>query len=188
MTLTQKGTRVVAASTAEDILETDPETVASGKKEKEDDKSLDNKKRDKAIGEQIGGLFKPPSRNEDKEDEVKEEDVGAPIASTEEGSSGEEDNEGREDEREDDSIYNRKDTVLYNAEDNQEEASSGHEGQSSLSNLSESSDDGDEEEDGNGAKDINNDGNGGADKNNGAVGGYVEWLSFLSSLVSQRNI
>ena len=51
MTLTQKGTRVAAASTAEDILETDPETVASGKKEKEDDISLDNKRRDKAIGE-----------------------------------------------------------------------------------------------------------------------------------------
>ena len=50
-----------------------------------------------------------------------------------------------------------------------------------MSKLSESSDDGDEEEDGNGAKDINSDGNGGADRNNGAVGGYVEWLSFLST-------
>ena len=34
MTLTQKITRAAAATTAEDILESDPKTVASGEKEK----------------------------------------------------------------------------------------------------------------------------------------------------------
>ena len=83
MTLTQKeGRGAVVVDTAKDILESDPEIVASGVKKKEDDKNLEKTKRDKAIAEWIGQRFKSPSRNEDEEDEDEEEDVGAPLTST----------------------------------------------------------------------------------------------------------
>ena len=65
MTLTQKGTRAEAA-TAEDILESEPKSIARSKKEKEDDENLEIKKRKKAIAEWIGRPLKPPSRNEDE--------------------------------------------------------------------------------------------------------------------------
>ena len=68
MTLTRKGARL-AAATAKDILESDRKTVASGEKGKEDEESLERKKRDKTIAEWIDRLFKPPLRNEDEEDE-----------------------------------------------------------------------------------------------------------------------
>ena len=84
MTITWKGARSAEeAATARDILESDPKSVASGKKEKEYDKNLESKKRDKSIAEWIGWPFKLPSHNKDKEEEDEEEDVGAHLASTE---------------------------------------------------------------------------------------------------------
>ena len=83
MTLTQKGTRATAAAaTAEDILKSYPKTVASGKKEKEDEENLESKKRDRAITEWISRPSKLPSHNEDKEYEDEIEYVGAHLAST----------------------------------------------------------------------------------------------------------
>ena len=68
MTLTRKGTRAAAAGvTTEDILDSDPETVASGETEKEYKQDLEGKKRDKSIAERIGQPFKPTSRNKDEE-------------------------------------------------------------------------------------------------------------------------
>ena len=60
LTLTRKGTRATAADTAEDILEYDPKTVGSTKKEKEDNENLECKKRNTAITEWIGQPFNPP--------------------------------------------------------------------------------------------------------------------------------
>ena len=68
MTLTQKGARAAAAMT-EDILDSDPKIVASGKKEKEDDEKSERKKHEKYILEWIGQSFKPPSHKKDKKDE-----------------------------------------------------------------------------------------------------------------------
>ena len=72
--------------------------------------------------------------------------------------------------------------MLYDAEDNEEEDLSGHEGESSSPKLLDISDDQDEEEDGTGAEDINGNGDGniGGDRNTGARGGSVEWIGFLS--------
>ena len=73
MTLTRKGKRAeAAAATAKDILKSGPESVASGEKEKEGDENPESKKHEKAITEWIGQPLKPPSRNEDKEDEDEE--------------------------------------------------------------------------------------------------------------------
>ena len=66
-----------------------------------------------------------PLGNEDKEYKYEEEYVGAPLDSIEESSSGDKDYEFREDDRED--------TVLYDAEKNEEEASLVHKGESFLS-------------------------------------------------------
>ena len=123
----------VEAYTAEDILESNSKKVASSEQEKNDDKNLESKKRDKAIAEWIRRPSGTPLRNEGKDDEDKEYDVSAPIASTEYSSTRDEDDEGHEDEREDDIIYDHEYTVLYNAEDSKEEASSGHNGELSLS-------------------------------------------------------
>ena len=118
MTLTQKGTRVASAETTKYILESDHKIVVSSVKEKEDDKNLESKKRKKAIAEWIVGNFKPPLRNKDEEYEGKEEDVGDPLASTDGGSPGEQDNEGRDGNHGYDNIYNCEDTVHYDVEDN----------------------------------------------------------------------
>ena len=176
MTLTQKGTRA-ATATAEDVLQSNPKSAASGKEEKEDDEISESKERDKAIAEWIGRPLKPPSSNKDKEDEDEEKDVGAPLASTENGSPGDKDDEGREDDQRQNGIYEREDTLLYNAEDNEEEASLGHKGADS----SKRSEDKDEDDDVTSDKDINCDGNsdGGGDRNNGTGGGSAEWLRFL---------
>ena len=132
MTLTQKGSRAATvAAMAEDILESDPETFASGKKEKDDDENSEIKKRDKAIAEWIGQPFKPPSRNKDKEDEDERKIFWCPSSFNRRTLPGETDDEGFADNREDDSIYDREDTVLYDDKDNKEEASLGHEGVSS---------------------------------------------------------
>ena len=82
---------------------------------------MESKKREKYIAEWIGRPLKPPLHNEDDENEDKEEDVGAPLASTEDSSLVDRGNKGREDDREDNGIYNCEDTMLYNAEDNEEE-------------------------------------------------------------------
>ena len=66
---------------AEDILESYPKTVARAKREKGDYKILLIKKRNKSIMEWIGRPFKPPLRNEDKEYEDEEEDIGASLES-----------------------------------------------------------------------------------------------------------
>ena len=104
-----------AAATAEDILESDLKSVVSGEKEKEDDVNLESKKREKSIVEWIGQPPKAPARNEDKKDEEKEEYVGAPLDSTEDGSPGNKEKKSRGYDREDEGIYDRKDTVLYDA-------------------------------------------------------------------------
>ena len=74
--------------------------------------------------------------------------------------------------------------MLSDAEYTKEEASSGHEGESLLSDLSESSEDEDEYYDRTGAKDNNYDVEGGGDcrgdRNTGSRGGSAEWLRFLS--------
>ena len=72
--------------------------------------------------------------------------------------------------------------MLYDTKDNEEEASLGHEGESSLSKSSDSSDDEDEEDDGTSAKDINGDGNcdNGGGRNTCTIGGSIEWIRFLS--------
>ena len=101
---------------------------------------MESKKRNKSIAEWIGRPFKSPSRNKDEEDKDGGEDVGAPLASTEDGYPSYKDVEGPEDDWEDDGIYNQKDTVIYNAEDNEEETSVGQEGGSLSSKSSESSD------------------------------------------------
>ena len=132
MKLPQKVTRAAAAATTEDILQSDPKRVASGKEEKEEDENLESKKREKAIAEWNGRTFKPPLSNEDEEDKEKEEDFGAPIASTENVSPGDKDNKVHKDNWEDFSTYDSKYAVLYNAKDNEEEASLGHEGESPL--------------------------------------------------------
>ena len=60
--------------------------------------------------------------------------------------------------------------MLYDAKENEEEASLVHKGESSLSDLSDSSDNEDEDDDRTDAKEINcnGDGNGGGDRNSGA--------------------
>ena len=72
--------------------------------------------------------------------------------------------------------------MLYNSKYNLEEPSSGHKGESLLSDSLESSDDKDEDDDRTGAKDINcdGDGNGGDEENTGNRGVSAEWLRFLS--------
>ena len=118
---------------AEDILDSDPKSVASGEKEKEDDENLESKKREKAIVEWIGRPLKPPWGNKD-EDEDEDEDIeyeqeyiGSPVASIEDDSPSNKDDEDCEEDQEDDGIYNRKNTVHYIAKDNKEEVSLGHE-------------------------------------------------------------
>ena len=69
MTLIQKGTRAAAAAVAEDILQSDPESVASGEEEREDDENLESKERNKSIAEWIGRPLKPPPINKEEEDE-----------------------------------------------------------------------------------------------------------------------
>ena len=149
---------------------------------------MESKKRNKVIAEWIGRPFKPPSRNEDKEDEEKEEYVGAPLDSTEDRSPGTKYDEGCEDDWDKDGIYDREYTVLCDAEDNEEETSSGHNGEFLFSKSSEGSDDEDKEDDGTGAEDINGngdgnsngDGDGGGVKNTDSGGGSTEHLRFLS--------
>ena len=96
MTLTQEVKRA-AAATAEDILQSDHESIPSREEEKEDVESSEIKKREKYIAKWILQPLKMPLRNKDEEDEDKEEDVGAPLASTEDGPPGDEDDEGHED-------------------------------------------------------------------------------------------
>ena len=68
MTLKQKiGRTAVAVAMAKYILESEPETVVSGEKKKDEDENLESKKRDKAIAEWIGWPFKPPLHNEGEE-------------------------------------------------------------------------------------------------------------------------
>ena len=110
--------------------------------------------------EWIGRPLKPPSSKEYGEDDDKEEDVGDPLASTEYGFPVDEDDEVRENNQEEVGIYDRKYTVLYDVEDNKEEAALEHEGESSLSGLLVSSDDEDEDDNRTSAKDINYCGNG----------------------------
>ena len=71
---TQKGTRLLeTVAPVRDILESDPEIVASGKKEKKDDGNLEsNQKRNKSIAVRIGQTLKLPSQNKDEDYEDKE--------------------------------------------------------------------------------------------------------------------
>ena len=76
----------------------------------------------------------------------------------EKGSPSNEYDKGREDEREDDGIYDREDAVLYDAEENKEEVSSAHEGKSSPLESLESSEGNNEDGDRTVVKDIGGDG------------------------------
>ena len=75
--------------------------------------------------------------------------------------------------------------MLSDAKNTEEEASLRQKGESLLLDLSERSDDNDEDDDGTGAKEKNcygndaGDGNGGDDNNTGTGGGSVEWLEIL---------
>ena len=116
--------------------------------------------------------LKPLPSNKYEEDEDEKEDVGATLASIEDGSPTDEDYEGSEDDREE----NRKDTALYDARDNKEEASLGNKGESALLYSSEKSDNEDEDDDRTGADDNScdgdgaDDGDGGGDRNTSAGG------------------
>ena len=76
--------------------------------------------------------------------------------------------------------------MIYDTKDTEEEASLGHKGELLSSNLSEISDEKDEDDGGNGAKDKNcigdgvSNGAGGGDRNISSRGRYAEWLMFLS--------
>ena len=149
MTLTQKVTRAAAAAdTAKEFLQYYHKSVVNGKEVEEDDATLDSKKRKRYIADWIGRHLKTPPSNEDEEAEVEEEDVGATQSSTEDNSPIEEYEEGCEYDRE----YDREDTVLLDATNTKEEASSRHEGESPSSDLSERSDENDDDDDGIGAK------------------------------------
>ena len=114
MTVTRKGTRAVAAAptaSAEEFPQFDHESVVNGEEVKEDDETLDSKKRKRDITEWIGRPRKPPSSNEDEEAEGEEEEVGATQATIEENSPINKYEEGREYDKEDD----REDTVLSDA-------------------------------------------------------------------------
>ena len=112
---------------------------------------MDNDESERDTVECIGRLQRLPSSNKDEESEVKEEDVGATQASTEYNSPIDEYEEGREYNQED----SRKDTVLSNAKNTEEEASLRHKGESSSLDLSERSDDSNEDDDRNNPKDNN---------------------------------
>ena len=125
MTLTQKITRVAAAAaTAEEFLKSDHECVANGEEVKEVDATSDSKKRERDIAEWICRPHKPSSSNEDDEAEGKEEDFDATQASTEYNYHINKYKEGCEYDMEDD----RKDTVLSDAKNTEEEASSRQKG------------------------------------------------------------
>ena len=122
-----KGKRAGSATyLAGDILASDPKNVANGEKQKEDDGKSESKKRKRAIAARINRPLKFTSRNKDKEDKDKEEDFHSPLYSTEEGSPGNEEDKGSEDNR----IYDREDIMLYKTKENKEEASLAHKGDS----------------------------------------------------------
>ena len=70
------------ASTAEEFLQSDHESIENGEEVEEDYENLDSKKRKRDIADWIIRPRKSPSRNEVEETECKEEDVGATQAST----------------------------------------------------------------------------------------------------------
>ena len=101
----------------------------------------------------------------------------ATQVSTEDNSPIDKYEEGCEYDREDD----RKDIMLFNEKNTEEEVSSRHKGESSSSDSSERSDNSNTDDDINGAKENNcyGDGNGGGDRDTGARGGSAEWLGSL---------
>ena len=119
-------------------------------------------------------------RNKDEEDEDKEEDASAPLASIEDVSPGDKDDEGFEDYWEDDGIYKHEDTVLYDAEDNEEEVLSRHKSELLSSKSLNSSDNEDEEDYGISAEAIKENSEGGGDRNTSAGGRSAECIRFLS--------
>ena len=70
--------------TAKEFLQSDHESIANGKKVKEEDETLDSENRGRGIAEWISRLRKPLSSNKDGEAEGKEEEVSSTQASTEE--------------------------------------------------------------------------------------------------------
>ena len=120
---------------------------------------MDSEKRERDILERIGRPRKPPSSNKDEEYEGEEEDVRATQNSIEDNSPISEYEEGCEFYQED----NRKDTVLSDAKNAEEEASSRHKGESSSSYSLERSDDNDEDDEGTVSKYKNCYGNGNGD-------------------------
>ena len=84
MTVTQKVTREsTAAAMVKKFQKYNHESVANDKEEEEEDSTLDSKNHERDIADWIGRPREPLLRNEDKEDESEEEDVGATQASTE---------------------------------------------------------------------------------------------------------
>ena len=87
MKATGKGSReAAAAATAEEIQKSYHESVANSEEEEEEESTLDSKKSERQITDWIGRPCEPPSRNEYKEAEGKEENVGATKSSTEDNS------------------------------------------------------------------------------------------------------
>ena len=119
MTLTQKETRAAAAAaTAKYFLKSNHEIVANSEEVKEYEETLDSQKCEREIVEWISRPRKPPSSNEYNEAEGEEEDVGATQYSADDNSQVDEYGEGCEYNQED----NRKDIVLYNIKNIEEEA------------------------------------------------------------------
>ena len=136
-----------AAATAEYFLQSDYESVIHGKEVEEYDATSYIKKRERDIAYWIDRPRKPPSSNKYEEAEGKEEDVGATQDSTEDNYPIGKYEEGR-------GYYqgnDRKDTVVLDTKNTNEEASLRHEGESSLSDSSERSDNNDDDDDVTGA-------------------------------------
>ena len=126
MKLTQKGTRAPeVAVTAEEFPQLFQKSVANIEEVEEDDATLDSNKRDKDIKDWIVWLRIPLTRNKDEKADAKEEEVCATQSLTEDNSPINEYEGGREYELE----YVRKDTVLSDVKNTEEEALSRHEGE-----------------------------------------------------------
>ena len=106
---------------------------------------MDSEKHERDIADWISQPRKPPSINKDEEAESKEEDVGATEASTEDSSPIDKYEEVFEYDRKDDRKY----TVLSDAKNTKEEASSRHKGESLLLDSSDRSDDNNDDDNNN---------------------------------------
>ena len=119
MTLIWKGTRAAAANMAKEFLQFDHKSAANGEEVKENYETLDSNKHERDIAEWTGRPRNPSSSNEEEGAEGKEEDVGVAQSSTEDNSPIDEEYKDCEYDQEDD----RKDTVLSDSKNTEEESS-----------------------------------------------------------------